>query len=43
VERSLFYEESPFRPDWLLNDFIRILHPEQEGLGPLRYYKPLRQ
>ena len=43
VERSLFYEESPFRPDWLLNDFIRIFHPEQEGLGPLRYYKPLRE
>ena len=43
VERSLFYEESPFRPDWLLNDFIRILHPEQDGLDPLRYYKPLRE
>ena len=43
VERSLFYEESPFRPDWLLNDFIRILHPEQDGLDSLRYYKPLRE
>jgi len=41
VEQSLFYEESPFRPDWLLNDFIRILHPEMEQLAPLRYYKPL--
>ena len=41
VERSPFYEESPFRPDWLLNDFIRILHPEIEGLEPLRYYKRL--
>ena len=41
VERSPFYEESPFRPDWLLNDFIRILHPETEGLAPLRYYKKL--
>ena len=41
VERSPFYEESPFRPDWLLNDFIRILHPEIEGLAPLRYYKRL--
>ena len=28
VEQSTFYEETPFRPDWLLNDFIRILHPE---------------
>ena len=42
VERSLFYEESPFRPDWLLNDFIRILHPELEGIAPLRYYKEVK-
>ena len=41
VEQSLFYEESPFRPDWLLNDIIRILHPEIEGLAPLRYYQKL--
>ena len=43
VERSPFYEETPFHPDWLLNDFIRILHPELEGLAPLRYYKPLKE
>ena len=43
VELSLFYEESPFRPDWLLNDFIRILHPELQGLEPLRYYKKVKQ
>ena len=42
VERSQFYEESPFRPDWLLNDFIRILHPETEGLEPFRYYRKLQ-
>ena len=42
VERSLFYEESPFRPDWLLNDFIRILHPELQGLEPLRYYQKVK-
>ena len=41
VERSPFYEESPFHPDWLLSDFIRILHPDIEGLPPLRYYKKL--
>ena len=41
VELSPFYEETPFRPDWLLNDFIRILHPELDNLAPLRYYKPL--
>ena len=41
VELSPFYEETPFHPDWLLNDFIRILHPELDGLAPLRYYKKL--
>ncbi len=41
VERSLFYEESPFRPDWLLGDFIRMLHPDIPGLPPLRYYHKL--
>jgi predicted phosphodiesterase len=39
VERSLFYEESPFHPDWLLSDFIQILHPSVTGLPPLRYYQ----
>lgn len=38
VETSLFYEESPFRPDYLLSDFIQILHPEITNLPPLRYY-----
>ena len=38
VELSRFYEETPFRPDWLLNDFIVILHPELQGLHPARYY-----
>ena len=41
VELSPFYEETPFRPDWLLNDFIRILHPELDSLPSLRYYKKL--
>ncbi len=43
VENSLFYEESPFRPDLLLNDFIRIFHPEISGLAPLRYYHRLSE
>lgn len=38
---SLFYEETPFRPDRLLNDFIRMLHPEIQGLEPLRYYQKI--
>lgn len=41
VERSQFYEESPFHPDRLLNDFLRILHPEMTSLDDLRYYRKL--
>jgi iron complex transport system substrate-binding protein len=39
VERSQFYEESPFHPDWLLNDLTSILHPDLTDLEPLRYYR----
>ena len=39
VELSLFYEEAPFRPDWLLTDFIKMLHPDILNLPPLRYYQ----
>jgi len=42
VELSLFYEEAPFRPDWLLTDFIQILHPDILSLPSLRYYQKLR-
>ena len=41
VEQSLFYEESPFRPDWLLSDFIQILHPDMKSFSPLHYFKKL--
>lgn len=41
VELTPFYEETPFRPDYLLSDFIRILHPEMTNLPPLRYYQKL--
>ena len=41
VNTSLFYEESPFRPDWLLNDFIQVIHPEFRQKEPLRYYRKL--
>ncbi len=43
VEQSLFYEESPFRPDFLLSDFIQILHPQQNSSVPLRYYQKLSE
>ena len=38
VEQSMFYEESPFRPDLLLSDFIRILYPDALPHYVLRYY-----
>ena len=41
VSRSMFYEETPFRPDLLLHDFITILHaPDTTDVHPdsLRYY-----
>lgn len=38
VELSMFYEESPFRPDLLLSDFIRILYPDALPHHELRYY-----
>jgi iron complex transport system substrate-binding protein len=41
VSTSLFYEESPFRPDWLLSDFIQIIHPEVRRPETLRYYRKL--
>lgn len=41
VETCYFYEESPFRPDFLLGDFIQILHPDITNMPPLRYYHKL--
>ena len=43
VELSLFYEEAPFRPDWLLSDFIKILHPDILNLPSLRYYQKISE
>jgi iron complex transport system substrate-binding protein len=42
VRTSLFYEEAPFRPDKLLNDFIQIMHPGIKPAAPLKYYQKLR-
>ena len=42
VDQSLFYEESPFRPDYLLGDFIRLIHPDMTNLPPLRYYEKIK-
>lgn len=40
---ALLYEETPFRPDYLLSDFIQILHPEIGDLGGLRYFCKLNE
>lgn len=34
-----FYEETPFRPDYLLQDFMIMLHPKVSCFGKLRYYE----
>lgn len=36
-----FYEETPFQPHLLLEDLIRIFHPELLPQAPLKYFKPL--
>lgn len=36
-----FYEETPFRPDWLLKDLISIFHPECLPGDTTRYFKRL--
>ena len=38
-----FYEETPFRPDYLLADFVQIFHPELEDMDGLRYFCPLEE
>ncbi|MCD8182577.1 MAG: ABC transporter substrate-binding protein [Bacteroides sp.] len=38
-----FYEETPFRPDYLLSDLIQIFHPEIGDLGGLRYFCKLNE
>jgi len=43
VEQSQFYEETPFHPDYLLSDFLQILHPGIIGMPPLRYYRKLKE
>lgn len=43
VELSSFYEEAPFRPDYLLGDFLKILHPDILNLPELRYYQKMKE
>lgn len=38
---SLF-EDFPFHPDMLLEEYVRIFHPELASDAPLRYYRPVK-
>ena len=39
--KTLYYEETPFHPNLLLKDYIKIFHPEILKDYKLRYYKCL--
>ncbi len=39
---SQFYEQTPFRPDWLISDFFHIFHPEKSAQSSLRYFHALQ-
>lgn len=43
LDETRFFEETPFRPDLLLADFIRIASPGAGLPGSLRYYKALEK
>ena len=34
-----YFEEVPFRPDYLLRELIILMHPELSSFGQLRYYR----
>lgn len=36
-----FFDQSPFRPDYLLNDFVRICHPELSAGTEFHYFHPV--
>ena len=43
TNRVPFYEETPFHPDWLLKDLIKIFHPSLLEGYELRYYNKLSE
>lgn len=43
TNRVPFYEETPFHPDWLLKDLIKIFHPSLSEGHELRYYNKLAE
>lgn len=42
TQRVPYFEEVSFHPDYLLRDYITLLHPEL-GLGLPKYYEPVKQ
>ena len=43
VSKKRFYEETPFRPDILLEELACLLHPELNGDYKFRYYEKLQE
>lgn len=43
TNRVPFYEETPFQPDWLLKDLIKIFHPSMLEGYELKYYSKLAE
>lgn len=43
LQNIAFFEETPFHPDILLKDFIKITHPEILQDYKLRYYKKIEE
>jgi iron complex transport system substrate-binding protein len=43
VSKRRFYEETPFRPDLLLEELVMLLHPELAGEYEFRYYEKLKE
>ena len=42
TQKVPYFEEVPFRPDYLLRDYITLLHPGL-GLGAPKYYSPVSE
>jgi len=42
TDLSLFFEESPIHPDYLLRELAAIFHPEKIPDYPFRYFHPLK-
>ncbi|MCD8306091.1 MAG: ABC transporter substrate-binding protein [Prevotella sp.] len=42
TSRTAYFDEAPFRPDYLLEDIIHILHPQQDKDYQMRYFEKLQ-